>query len=162
MLVDLGRNDLGRVCRYGTVKVEHFKHIERYSHVMHIVSDVKGSLDTNRTSYDAFQSCFPAGTLSGAPKIRAMEIIEEMEPARRGAYGGAVALIGFDGNLDSAITIRSLVLKDGPRGKRRAYVQAGGGLVADSIPENEYQETCNKARAVMVAVAAAEKSGKAG
>jgi anthranilate synthase component 1 len=161
MLVDLGRNDLGRVCRYGTVKVEHFKRIERFSHVMHIVSDVTGRLEKGRTSYDAFQSCFPAGTLSGAPKIRAMEIIEELEPARRGAYGGAVAMFGFDGNMDSAITIRSLVLKDGPRGKRTAYVQAGGGLVADSVPETEYLETCNKARAVMVAVSAAEKIGKA-
>jgi anthranilate synthase component 1 len=156
MLVDLGRNDLGRVCEYGTVKVEQFQRIERYSHVMHIVSDVTGRLAKGLTAFDAFQSCFPAGTLSGAPKIRAMEIIEELEPTRRGAYGGAVVIAGYDGNLDSAITIRSLVLKVDAKGKRRAYVQAGGGVVADSVPENEYQETCNKAKAVMLAVAAAE------
>jgi anthranilate synthase component 1 len=156
MLVDLGRNDLGRVCEYGTVKVEQFQRIERYSHVMHIVSDVTGRLAKGLTAFDAFQSCFPAGTLSGAPKIRAMEIIEEVEPTRRGAYGGAVVIAGYDGNLDSAITIRSLVLKNDSKGKRRAYVQAGGGVVADSVPENEYQETCNKAKAVMLAVAAAE------
>lgn len=160
MLVDLGRNDLGRVCEYGTVKVPHFERIERYSHVMHIVSDVTGRLAKGRSAFDAFQSCFPAGTLSGAPKIRAMEIIEELEPERRGAYGGAVVIAGYDGNLDSAITIRSLVLKKDGRGARKAFVQAGGGVVADSVPESEYQETCNKARAVMVAVAAAEKAAR--
>ncbi len=157
MLVDLARNDLGRVCDYGTVKMEHFKRIERYSHVMHIVSDVTGRLKKGKTAYDAFQSCFPAGTLSGAPKIRAMEIIEELELSRRGIYGGAVTAFGFDGNMDSAITIRSAVLKR--KGKKTtAYVQAGAGLVADSVPENEYMETCNKARVVFMAIEQAERS----
>lgn len=154
MLVDLARNDLGRVCDFGTVKVDHFKRVERYSHIMHIVSDVTGKLRKTKTAYDAFQSCFPAGTLSGAPKIRAMEIIEELEPSRRGIYGGAVVAFGFDGDMDSAITIRSVVLKDG-----NAYVQAGAGLVADSVPESEYLESCNKARAVLMAVNQAEKIG---
>ena len=152
MLVDLARNDLGRVCDFGSVKVNHFKRVERYSHIMHIVSDVTGKLQKGKTAYDAFQSCFPAGTLSGAPKIRAMEIIEELEPSRRGIYGGAVAAFGFDGDMDSAITIRSVVLK-----KSKAYVQAGAGLVADSVPESEYMESCNKARAVLMAVNLAEK-----
>ena len=151
MLVDLARNDLGRVCDFGSVKVNHFKRVERYSHIMHIVSDVTGKLQKDKTAYDAFQSCFPAGTLSGAPKIRAMEIIEELEPSHRGIYGGAVAAFGFDGDMDSAITIRSVVLKKG-----KAYVQAGAGLVADSIPESEYMESCNKARAVLMAVNLAE------
>ncbi len=151
MLVDLARNDLGRVCDFGTVKVDHFKRVERYSHIMHIVSDVTGKLQKDKTAYDAFQSCFPAGTLSGAPKIRAMEIIEELESSRRGIYGGAVVAFGFDGNMDSAITIRSVVLKDG-----KAYVQAGAGLVADSVPESEYLESCNKARAVLMAIHQAE------
>ena len=155
MLVDLARNDLGRVCDYGTVKVNQFKRVERYSHIMHIVSDVTGRLKLNKNAYDAFQSCFPAGTLSGAPKIRAMEIIEELEPSHRGAYGGAVVAFGFDGNMDSAITIRTAVLKK--TGKTTtAYVQAGAGLVADSIPANEYIECCNKARAVLMAVHQAE------
>jgi anthranilate synthase component 1 len=157
MLVDLARNDLGRVCDFGTVKVEHFKRVERYSHVMHIVSEVTGRLQKGKNAYDAFQSCFPAGTLSGAPKIRAMEIIEELEPSRRGIYGGAVAAFGFDGNMDSAITIRSVVLKKLGK-KNRAYVQAGAGLVADSVPESEYIESCNKARAVLMAVDQAEKA----
>jgi anthranilate synthase component 1 len=158
MLVDLARNDLGRVCDFGTVKVGQFKRVERYSHVMHIVSDVTGKLKKGKNSYDAFQSCFPAGTLSGAPKIRAMEIIEELEPSRRGLYGGAVVAFGFDGNMDSAITIRSVVLKPKSKGRLAAYVQAGAGLVADSVPENEYMESCNKARAVLMAVDQAEKS----
>ncbi len=172
MLVDLARNDLGRVCDFGTVKVAHFKRVERYSHIMHIVSDVTGRLQKDKSAYDAFQSCFPAGTLSGAPKIRAMEIIEELEPSRRGIYGGAVAAFGFDGNMDSAITIRSVVLKkahstrSARSGRTRktgsvttqiAYVQAGAGLVADSVPEVEYMESCNKARAVLMAVNQAEK-----
>ena len=162
MLVDLARNDLGRVCDFGTVKVDHFKRVERYSHVMHIVSDVAGKLKKGKTAYDAFQSCFPAGTLSGAPKIRAMEIIEELEPTRRGLYGGAVVAFGFDGNMDSAITIRSAVIKE--KGKKRtAYVQAGAGLVADSVSESEYMESCNKARAVLMAIDQAEKAvGKKG
>ena len=156
MLVDLARNDLGRVCDFGTVKVDHFKRVERYSHVMHIVSDVTGKLKKGKTAYDAFQSCFPAGTLSGAPKIRAMEIIEELEPTRRGLYGGAVVAFGFDGNMDSAITIRSAVIKE--KGKKRtAYVQAGAGLVADSVSESEYMESCNKARAVLMAIQQAEQ-----
>jgi anthranilate synthase component 1 len=157
MLVDLARNDLGRVCEFGTVKVGQFKRVERYSHVMHIVSDVTGKLKKGKTAYDAFQSCFPAGTLSGAPKIRAMEIIEELEPSRRGLYGGAVVAFGFDGDMDSAITIRSAVLKT-KGNKRTATVQAGAGLVADSVPESEYQESCNKARAVLMAIDQAEKS----
>jgi anthranilate synthase component 1 len=156
MLVDLARNDLGRVCDFGTVKVDHFKRVERYSHVMHIVSDVTGKLKKGKTAYDAFQSCFPAGTLSGAPKIRAMEIIEELEPTRRGLYGGAVVAFGFDGNMDSAITIRSAVIKEKDK-KRTAYVQAGAGLVADSVSESEYMESCNKARAVLMAIDQAEK-----
>jgi anthranilate synthase component 1 len=161
MLVDLARNDLGRVCDFGTVKVNQFKRIERYSHIMHIVSDVTGKLKRGKTAYDAFQSCFPAGTLSGAPKIRAMEIIDELEPSRRGIYGGAVVAFGFDGNMDSAITIRSAVLKK-RGGKKFAYVQAGAGLVADSVPDTEYMESCNKARAVLMAVHQAEKaSGEA-
>jgi anthranilate synthase component 1 len=155
MLVDLARNDLGRVCDYGTVKVNHFKRVERYSHIMHIVSDVTGNLKAGQSAYDAFQSCFPAGTLSGAPKIRAMEIIEELEPSRRGAYGGAVVAFGYDGNMDSAITIRTAVLKKKSK-KITAYVQAGAGLVADSVPESEYKECCNKARAVLMAVGQAE------
>jgi anthranilate synthase component 1 len=125
---------------------------------MHIVSDVTGKLRRDKTSFDAFQSCFPAGTLSGAPKIRAMEIIEELEPGRRGIYGGAVVAFGYDGNMDSAITIRSVVLKTGRKGKATAFVQAGAGLVADSVPETEYLESCNKARAVLMAVHQAEKS----
>jgi anthranilate synthase component 1 len=156
MLVDLARNDLGRVCEFGTVKVNQFKRIERYSHIMHIVSDVTGELRKGQTAYDAFQSCFPAGTLSGAPKIRAMEIIEELEPSRRGAYGGAVVAFGYDGNMDSAITIRTAVLKKKGT-KTTAYIQAGAGLVADSVPASEYLECCNKARAVLLAVNEAEK-----
>jgi anthranilate synthase component 1 len=155
MLVDLARNDLGRVCDYGTVKVNQFKRVERYSHIMHIVSDVTGRLKLNKNAYDAFQSCFPAGTLSGAPKIRAMEIIEELEPSHRGAYGGAVVAFGYDGNMDSAITIRTAVLKRTGK-KTTAYVQAGAGLVADSVPASEYTECCNKARAVLMAVYQAE------
>jgi anthranilate synthase component I len=157
MLVDLARNDLGRVCDFGTVKVNQFKRVERYSHIMHIVSDVTGRLSAGKTAYDAFQSCFPAGTLSGAPKIRAMEVIEELEPSRRGLYGGAVAAFGYDGNMDSAITIRSAVLKK-QGSKITAYVQAGAGLVADSVPETEYMESCNKARAVLMAIDQAEKA----
>jgi anthranilate synthase component I len=156
MLVDLARNDLGRVCDYGTVKVNQFERVERYSHIMHIVSDVTGRLKINKNAYDAFQSCFPAGTLSGAPKIRAMKIIEELEPSRRGAYGGAVVAFGFDGNMDSAITIRTAVLKKKDKRTTTAYVQAGAGLVADSVPANEYTECCNKARAVLMAVHQAE------
>lgn len=147
MLVDLGRNDLGRVCRYGTVRVEDLMIIERYSHVMHIVSTVVGELRPDKTAFDVIRSAFPAGTLSGAPKIRAMEIIDELEPTRRGPYGGAVGYFSFSGNADTAITIRTLVMHGG-----RAYVQAGGGIVADSVPAKEFQESVNKAKAVLRAL----------
>lgn len=144
MLVDLGRNDLGRVCEYGCVEVKDFMDIERYSHVMHIVSTVQGRLGPGKTGFDALKACFPAGTLSGAPKIRAMEIIEEMEPTRRGIYGGAIGYFGFTGNLDTCITIRTILVHKG-----MTYVQAGAGIVADSDPEREYDETINKAGALM-------------
>ena len=151
MLVDLGRNDLGRVCEYHTVRVSEMMVIERYSHVMHIVSHVIGELREGQTPYDVIRACLPAGTLSGAPKIRAMEIIDELEPTRRGPYGGAVGYFSFSGSADTAITIRTLVVKDGI-----AYVQAGGGIVADSVPETEYEETVNKARAGLRAIEIAE------
>jgi len=150
MLVDLGRNDLGRVCSPGTVKVVDFFTVERYSHVMHIVSTVTGSLAPGRTAFDALTACFPAGTLSGAPKPRAMSIIDELEPARRGIYGGVVGYLDFAGNADTAITIRTAVLIDGV-----AHVQAGAGVVADSVPAAEDAECQNKAAAVIAAVAAA-------
>ncbi len=151
MLVDLGRNDLGRVCRPGTVEVPEFATIERYSHVMHIVSTVVGELRADRTAFDALAATFPAGTLSGAPKVRAMEIIEELEPVRRGVYGGTVGYFAFGGDLDMAIAIRTALIRDG-----RAYVQAGAGIVADSDPAAEDQETRSKAAAVLAAIAAAE------
>lgn len=153
MLVDLGRNDVGRVSRYGTVEVTDLMVIERYSHVMHIVSNVRGRLKDDADRIDALFSCFPAGTLSGAPKIRAMEIIDELEPTRRGIYGGAIGYFDFAGNLDTCITIRTMLVKDGV-----AYVQAGGGIVADSVPATEYEETVNKARALMRAIELAEES----
>jgi anthranilate synthase component 1 len=151
MLVDLGRNDLGRVCQPGTVEVPEFATIERYSHVMHIVSTVVGELEPERSPFDALVATFPAGTLSGAPKVRAMEIIEELEPTRRGLYGGIVGYFGFGGDLDTAIAIRTALLRDGV-----AYVQAGGGVVADSEAAAEEQETVNKAAAVLAAIATAE------
>jgi anthranilate synthase component I len=151
MLVDLGRNDLGRVCTPGTVRVEDYSHIERYSHVMHLVSTVTGMLGEGRTALDAVTACFPAGTLSGAPKVRAMELIEEVEKTRRGLYGGVVGYLDFAGNADFAIAIRTAVMRDGT-----AYVQAGGGVVADSNGPYEYTEASNKARAVLNAIAAAE------
>jgi anthranilate synthase component 1 len=151
MLVDLARNDLGRVCDYGTVKVKDLMVIERYSHVMHIVSEVEGLLAERHTPYDLMRATFPAGTLSGAPKIRAMQIISELEQTTRGPYGGCVGYFSFNGNLDCCITIRTAVLKDG-----KAYVQAGGGWVNDSTPEGEYQETVNKSKAMLKAVALAE------
>ncbi|GGK23063.1 anthranilate synthase component I [Pilimelia terevasa] len=151
MLVDLGRNDLGRVCAPGTVSVPQFAAIERYSHVMHIVSTVTGDLRADRTAYDALAATFPAGTLSGAPKVRAMEIIDELEPARRGLYGGTVGYLGFGGELDMAIAIRTALIRRG-----RAYVQAGAGIVADSDPAAEERETRSKAAAVLTAIAAAE------
>lgn len=147
MLVDLGRNDVGRVCTPGSVEVIDFMHIERYSHVMHIVSTVVGELSTESAPIDALFSVFPAGTLSGAPKPRAMEIIEELEPTRRGLYGGAIGYFDFTGNIDTCIAIRTALIKDG-----RAYVQAGAGVVADSDPESENQETINKAAAVLTAI----------
>jgi anthranilate synthase component 1 len=152
MLVDLGRNDVGRVSTPGSVHVSELMVIERYSHVMHIVSNVRGRLTNNRDAYDVIRACFPAGTVSGAPKIRAMQIIDELEPTRRGPYAGSVGYFGFSGNMDTCITIRTLVIKKGV-----AYIQAGGGVVADSDPAAEYQETVNKAKAMMRAVEMAEK-----
>ncbi len=152
MLVDLGRNDVGRVSEPGSVQVSELMVIERYSHVMHIVSNVRGKLSRGKDSYDVIRACFPAGTVSGAPKIRAMQIIDELEPTRRGPYAGAVGYFGFSGNMDTCITIRTLVIKDNV-----AYIQAGGGVVADSDPAAEYQETVNKAKAMMRAVEMAEK-----
>ena len=151
MLVDLGRNDLGRVCVPGTVRVEDYSHIERYSHVMHLVSTVTGLLAEGRTALDAVTACFPAGTLSGAPKVRAMELIEEVEKTRRGLYGGVVGYLDFAGNADFAIAIRTALMRAGT-----AYVQAGGGVVADSNGPYEYTESANKAKAVLSAIAAAE------
>jgi anthranilate synthase component I len=147
MLVDLGRNDVGRVSEFGSVKVDRLMFVERYSHVMHIVSTIEGKLRSDLTAVDALRACFPAGTLSGAPKVRAMEIIEELEPSRRGTYGGAVLYADFSGNLDSCIAIRSLLTTGG-----KGYVQAGAGIVADSVPELEHQESLNKAQAVIRAI----------
>ena len=147
MLVDLGRNDLGRVSEYGSVQVRELMFVERYSHVMHLVSALEGRLRPELSAIDAFRACFPAGTLSGAPKIRAMEIIEELEPARRGIYGGSVLYADFNGNLDSCIAIRTLYM-DGDEG----HIQAGAGIVADSVPESEYAECRNKAQAVVRAI----------
>jgi len=147
MLVDLGRNDVGRVSEFGSVKVNDLMFIERYSHVMHLVSSIEGRLRTGLAPIDAFRACFPAGTLSGAPKIRAMEIIEELEPARRGVYGGAIFYADFSGNLDSCIAIRTLFM-DGAHG----HIQAGAGIVADSVPQKEHEECRNKAAAVVRAI----------
>jgi anthranilate synthase component I len=155
MLVDLARNDIGRVCDFGSVHVKDLMIIERYSHVMHIVSQVEGHLSKSHTPYDLMRATFPAGTLSGAPKIRAMQIISELEGVQRGPYGGCVGYFSFNGNLDCCITIRTALLKDG-----KAYVQAGGGWVNDSTPEGEYQETVNKSKAMLSAVALAESFGK--
>ncbi len=147
MLVDLGRNDLGRVSEYGSVRVSDLMHVERYSHVMHLVSNLEGKLREGLDALDAFAACFPAGTLSGAPKVRAMQIIEELEPIRRGVYGGAVLYADFAGNLDSCIAIRTMLLKG-----KRAYLQAGAGIVADSDPKKEYEESVNKSQALLRAV----------
>lgn len=147
MLVDLGRNDLGRVSEYGSVKVERLMFVERYSHVMHLVSTLRGKLCEGVDCFEALMSCFPAGTLSGAPKVRAMEIIDELEPTRRGVYAGAILYLDFSGNLDCCIALRTLVAKDG-----QVYIQAGAGIVADSVPEREYEESVNKARAVLRAL----------
>jgi anthranilate synthase component 1 len=152
MLVDLGRNDVGRVARYGTVQLSDELTVERYSHVMHLCSTVTGRLQPGKTAFDALRSCLPAGTLSGAPKVRAMEIIDELEPHRRGPYGGAVGYVDFSGNMDTCIALRTLVLKG-----QTAYLQAGAGIVADSVPANEYEETLNKARGLLRALEMAEK-----
>ncbi|WP_424103071.1 anthranilate synthase component I [Moorena producens] len=152
MLVDLGRNDLGRVCKSGTVIVDQLMLIERYSHVMHIVSNVVGELDASKTAWDLLKACFPAGTVSGAPKIRAMEIIQELEPERRGPYSGVYGWYDFEGQLNSAIAIRTMVVRPCGSGKHTVSVQAGAGLVADSDPEKEYQETLNKARGLLEAI----------
>jgi anthranilate synthase component 1 len=151
MLVDLARNDLGRVCAYGSVRTPQLMDVERYSHVMHIVSTVEGQLAEGRDALDALQACFPAGTLSGAPKVRAMEIIDELEPERRGPYGGAVGYLGYSGNLDTCITIRTFVLRG-----QELYLQAGAGIVADSDPATEFHETENKLRALTRALELAE------
>jgi len=151
MLLDLGRNDIGRVAEPGSVQVRQFMEVERYSHVMHLVSHVTGRLRGDHSSFDALRACFPAGTVSGAPKIRAMEIIAELEPDQRGVYAGAIGYVDHTGTIDTAIAIRTMVIRDGV-----ASIQAGGGIVADSVPEEEYQESMNKARAVLVAASAAE------
>jgi anthranilate synthase component 1 len=152
MLVDLGRNDLGRVCEYGTVTVPTMMTVERYSHVMHIVSDVQGHIQPEHDAYSLLRATFPAGTVSGAPKVRAMEIIEELEGTRRGLYAGAVGYIANDGNMDTCIAIRTMVMRG-----QTCYLQAGGGIVADSDPTAEYQESLNKAKALAVAVEEAER-----
>ncbi|MDD4874086.1 MAG: anthranilate synthase component I [Dehalococcoidales bacterium] len=155
MLVDLGRNDIGRVSQPGTVKVSELMTVERYSHVMHLVTHVQGKISKEVTAFDALRACFPAGTVSGAPKIRAMEIIAELEPEKRGPYGGAAGYFSFTGNMDMAITIRTMVVKD-----NIAYTQSGCGIVYDSIPEREYEETMNKARALLKAVNQAESDAR--
>jgi len=152
MLVDLGRNDVGRVAEIGSVKVTELMNVEKYSHVMHLVSNVEGTLKDGLDAFDVLRACFPAGTVTGAPKVRAMEIIEELEPMRRGPYAGAVGYLSYSGNMDTCITIRTLVIKD-----NKVYVQAGAGIVADSIPDREYTETVNKAMGMMRAVDMAEK-----
>jgi len=151
MLVDLGRNDIGRISEPGTVEVTQLMDVERYSHVMHLVSHVQGKLRAGLSQFDALRSCFPAGTVSGAPKIRAMEIIAELEREKRGPYAGAVGYFDFSGNLDTAITIRTIIIKN-----NIAYIQAGAGIVADSVPECEYQESLNKAQALLSAIDQAE------
>lgn len=152
MLVDLGRNDMGKVSRFGSVKVDQLMKIERYSQVMHLVSDVSGRLKPECDSLDALMAVLPAGTLSGAPKVRAMELIDSLEQYKRGVYGGTIGYLGFDGNLDTCICIRTALYRKG-----KAYVQAGAGIVADSSPEKEYRETCNKAGAVLQAMEDAKK-----
>jgi anthranilate synthase component 1 len=158
MLVDLGRNDVGRVAVIGTVEVNELMAIERYSHVIHLVSNVRGKLAPGKSAFDLFVSTFPAGTVSGAPKIRAMQIIAELEPEKRGLYAGAIGYFGFNGNLDTCIVIRTIVMQG-----KKAFINAGAGIVADSDPESEYQETLNKARGMLKAIELAEswkKNGK--
>ena len=152
MLVDLARNDIGRVCRYGSIRVPEYMVVERYSHVMHIVSQVEGDIAPAKTAYDVMRATFPAGTVSGAPKIRAMQIIAEKEPSQRGIYAGALGYFGYDGNMDTCIMLRTALLQDG-----KIHIQAGAGIVADSVPATEYQETINKASALFKAVAMAEQ-----
>jgi len=152
MLIDLGRNDVGRIAKTGSVEVTDSMTVERYSHVMHIVSNVIGQLKPELTALDVLRATFPAGTLSGAPKIRALEILDELEPVKRGVYGGAVGYLGWQGNMDTAIAIRTAVIKGG-----EIHIQAGAGVVADSVPQLEWEETLNKGRAVFRAVAMAEK-----
>ena len=151
MLVDLGRNDIGRVSQPGTVAVSELMEVERYSHVMHLVTHVQGKLRPEMNAFDALRACFPAGTVSGAPKVRAMEIIAEMEPEKRGPYAGAAGYFSFSGNMDMAIAIRTMVVNKGV-----AYVQAGCGIVYDSVPQREYEESLNKARALLKALEQAE------
>jgi anthranilate synthase component 1 len=157
MLVDLGRNDIGRVSEPGTVEVSELMEVERYSHVMHLVTNVQGKLKKGMDAFDALRACFPAGTVSGAPKIRAMEIIAEVEPEKRGPYAGAAGYFSFNGDMDMAISIRTMVVKDGT-----AYTQAGGGIVYDSEPDREYEETMNKAGALLNAINQAERTGSGG
>ena len=151
MLVDLGRNDLGRVCEYGSIRVPQMMEIERYSHVMHLVSQIRGRLKSGMDAFDLLRATFPAGTVSGAPKVRAMQIIEEQEPVRRGIYAGVIGYFGYDGNMDSCIAIRTMLMKG-----QSVYIQAGGGIVADSQPVKEYEESLNKARALSESVRLAE------
>ena len=152
MLVDLGRNDLGRVCKSGSVRVDELMVIERYSHVMHIVSNVVGQLSADKTTWDLLKACFPAGTVSGAPKIRAMQIIHELEPDRRGPYSGVYGYYDFEGQLNTAITIRTMIVQPTEGGELSVSVQAGAGLVADSIPESEFQETLSKSQGMLAAI----------
>jgi anthranilate synthase component 1 len=157
MLVDLGRNDLGRVCEFSSVRPREIMFVERYSHVMHLVSQITGRLRPDADTYAALAACFPAGTLTGAPKVRAMEIIDELEPTRRGIYAGAILYLDFSGNVDSCIGLRTLVAKGG-----KVYIQAGAGIVADSVPEREYEESLNKARALISALEIAQRGRSGG
>jgi anthranilate synthase component 1 len=152
MLVDLGRNDIGRVCKFGSIRVSEFMVIEKYSHVMHIVSGLEGKLSLGKDGFDAVRSSFPAGTVTGAPKIRAMEIIDELEKIKRGPYAGLIGYFSFSGNVDTCITIRTIIIKD-----NCAFIQAGAGIVADSSPKAEYQETINKAQAAILAIEMAKE-----
>ena len=157
MLIDLGRNDLGRVCEIGTVEVKDLMVIEKYSHVMHIVSEVEGILKNNTDVWDLLKACFPAGTVTGAPKIRAMELIKNFEKDARGPYAGVYGSIDINGALNTAITIRTMIVTRSSNGKYNVSVQAGAGIVADSSPDNEYQETINKAKGILKALACLDK-----
>jgi anthranilate synthase component 1 len=157
MLVDLGRNDVGRIAKPGTVKLSDVMSVEYYSHVMHICSNVTGELADDKTAFDALRAALPVGTVSGAPKVRAMEIIDEYEPTRRGPYAGAVGYIDFAGNMDTCIALRTLVIQPAANNRYRSYVQVGAGIVADSVPAREYQETINKAKGLLTAIGVAER-----